>query len=382
MHKILKIFRLSLIGMLSLLFMNAFLLAEDIEVKIEDGIPVVYNPKEPVPLPGTPSQLTLIEDLRLGEPDEDMNYPFSTLSWLCVDDDENIITMDNEEGCIRTFDKSGKLIRRFGRKGQGPGEFQSITFMMVLEGDNIGVVDRANHRLSHFSRDGKFLKEVKLGEYWNVYRIKADSQGFLYANFVTYHPTENEVGFTVDLMKFDPDFQPVMTMGSLEDSSKRREVIMIEKRFGYDVRRDDVLVWGVNTEYVLHFVNPEGEIIRKVVKDYEPEKITEEDRKWHYKLQFGDRKLPPQVKLKYPKHYYPYSYLLCDDEGRTYVRTYQKAGQGEVFFDVFDSEGRYSARFARPVGEMPMVIKKDKMYSILRDRNDLPLMRRYSMVWE
>jgi hypothetical protein len=349
---------------------------------MEDGIPVVYNLKEPVPLPDTPSRLTLIEDLRLGEPDENQIYPFSRLNWLSVDDDENIITMDNEEGCIQIFDKTGKLLKRFGRKGQGPGEFQYVTFMSVIERDKIGIVDRANHRYSHYSQDGKCLKEVKLGKYWDVYRVKADSQGFLYANFVTWNPTENEVGFMVDLIKFDPDFKPVMTMGSLEDSSKRREVIMVDKRFGYDVRRDDVLVWGVNTEYVLHFVNPEGKIIRKAVKDYEPEKLTEEDQKWHYKVRFGDRELPPRVKLKYPKHYYPFNYLLCDDEGRTYVRTHQKAGQGEVFFDVFDSEGRYFAKFTRPVGEMPSIIKKGKMYSLLRDRNELPLLRRYRMVWE
>jgi len=140
---------------------------------MEDGIPVVFNPKEPVPLPDTPSRLTLIEDLKLGEPDENQIYPFSRLNWLSVENEENIITMDNEEGCIRIFDKTGKLIKRFGRKGQG-----------------------------------------------------------------------------------------------------------------------------------------------------------------------------------------------------------------EVFFDVFDSEGRYIAKFTRPVGEMPSLIKKGKMYSILRDRNELPLLRRYRMVWK
>lgn len=379
MKKVLTILKVSLIGMLTLLFLRIFLLGQDIKVKIEDGIPVVYNPKQPVSFPGTPSQLTLIEDLMLGEPDEDQNYPFSMLSWLSVDDDENIITMDNEEGCIRIFDKTGKLIRRFGRKGQGPGDFQNVTFLSVLEGDKIGVVDRSNHRFSHFSRDGKCLKEVKLGEYWNVYRIKADSRGSLYANFVTWNRTDKEVSFTVDLIKFDSDFKPVMTLGNFEESSKRNEVNMVEKRFGYDVRSDDVLVWGINTEYVLNFVNPDGKVIRKVVKDYDPEKLTEEDRKRQYKLSFGERTLPPRIKLNYPKHYYPYGYLICDDQGRTFVRTYEKANQREFFFD---SEGRYIAKFAYPVDEMPVMIKKGKMYSILRDRNDLPLMRRYTMVWE
>jgi hypothetical protein len=370
------------VGMLIFLLLPVFFVGQDIEVKMEDGIPVVYNPKEPVSLPGMPSRVTLIEDLRLGEPDEDLNYPFSTLSWLCVDDDENMITMDNEEGCIRIFDKTGQLIRRFGRKGQGPGEFQSVSFLSVFDGDKIRLIDPPNHRFSHYSLDGKCLKEVKLGEYWRVQRVKCDSQGFLYANFTTVNRVDDEVSFTVELIKFDPEFNPVMTMSSFGQNRKRNEVDMVEMRFGYDVRSDDVLVWGINTEYVLHFVNSAGKVIRKVVKDYDPEKLTEEDRNWHYKLSFGDRKLPPQIKLNYPKYFYPYAYLICDDEGRTFVRTYEKASEGEYFFDVFDSEGRYIAKFARPIGEMPSIIKKDKMYSILRDRNELPLLRRYKMVWD
>jgi len=382
MKKIFAILKVSLTGLLTLLFLRIFLLGQDIEVKMEDGIPVVYNPKQPAPLPDTPSRLTLIEDIRLGEPDEDMNYPFSMLSWLCVDDEENIITVDNEEGCVRIFDKTGKLIRKFGRKGQGPGEFQNITFVSVYDGDKIRLIDPSNHRFSLYSRDGQCLEEVKLGEYWRVQRVKSDSRGFLYANFTTVNRVDEEVSFTVDLIKFDPDFQPVMTMGSFTQSRKRNEIDMVERRFGYDVRSDDVLVWGMNTEYVLNFVEPEGKIIRKVVKDYDPEKLTEEDRKRQYILSFGERELPPQIKLKYPKHFYPYGYLICDDEGRTYVRTYEKADQGEFFFDVFDSQGRYIAKFARPVSEMPSIIKKGKMYSILRDRNELPILRRYTMVWE
>ena len=382
MHEIPKILKVSLVGISALFVMNVSLLGQDVEVKMEDGIPVVYNPKEPVYLPDTPLKLTLEEDLSLGEPDEEQNYPFSMLSWLCVDDDENMITVDNEEGCVRIFDKAGKLIRRFGRKGQGPGEFQNITFVSVFDGDKIRLIDPSNHRFSLYSLDGKCLEEVKLGEYWRVQRVKSDTRGFLYANFTTVNRVDEEVSFTVDLIKFDPDFQPVMNMGSFTQSRKRNEIDMVERRFGYDVRSDDVLVWGINTEYVLHFVDPEGKVIRKVVKDYDPERLTEEDRKRQYILSFGERELPPQIKLKYPKHFYPYGYLICDDEGRTYVRTYEKGNPEEYIFDVFDSQGRFIAKFARPVGEMPVVIKKRKMYTIRRDRNELPLMKRYAMIWE
>jgi hypothetical protein len=70
------------------------------------------------------------------------------------------------------------------------------------------------------------------------------------------------------------------------------------------------------------------------------------------------------------------------DEGRTYVRTYQQDNEGNFIFDVFDSEGRYFAKFARPEGEMPIIVKKGKLYSIKFDREDFPLLTRYAMVWE
>jgi hypothetical protein len=370
------------VALAAVFFLGSGLFAQEIKIETEDGIPVVYNPKEPVFLPDTPSHLTLIEDLRLGEPDENQNYPFSELSWYAVDAEGNIITMDNREVCIKVFDKAGKLLRKFGRKGQGPGELQSVSFMGIIEGNKIGVVDPPNHRYYHFSQDGECLKQIDLGPYWRVERVKPDHRGFLYANFYKINRIENDVSVNTELIKFDPDFKPVITLGSFEETRKRNEVDMLEKRFGYDIRGDDIVVWGINTEYVLNFVNPDGQLIRKVVKDYDPVKLTDKDREMNYKLQFGDRVLPPEVKLNYPKYYYPFNYVMCDDEGRTYVRTNSQDAEGHFYFDVFDSEGRYFARFSRPWGEMPSIIKKGKMYSIMRDRNELPLLQRYKMVWK
>jgi hypothetical protein len=378
----LRVFGDVLVALAAVFLLGNGLFAQEIKIEIEDGIPVVYNPKEPVALPNTPSHLTLIEDLRLGEPDENQNYPFSELSWYAVDADENMIIMDNKEVCIKVFDRTGKFLRKFGHKGQGPGELQSVSFMGIIEGDEIGVVDPPNHRYYHFSRDGECLKQIDLGAYWRVERVKPDHRGFLYANFYKINRLENEVSFDTELIKFDPDFKPVMTLASFEQTRKRNEVDMLEKRFGYDIRGDGVVVWGINTEYVLNFVNPDGQLIRKVVKDYGPVKLTDKDREMNYKLQFGDRVLPPEIKLNYPKNYYPFNYVMCDDEGRTYVRSNSQDAQGEFYFDVFDSEGRYFARFSRPWGEMPSIVKKGKMYSIMLDRNELPLLRRYKMVWK
>ena len=49
---------------------------------------------------------------------------------------------------------------------------------------------------------------------------------------------------------------------------------------------------------------------------------------------------------------------------------------------IFDSEGKYVARFAHPEDEMVCVIKKNKVYTIKRDGYDFPLLKRYTMIWE
>jgi hypothetical protein len=48
-------------------------------------------------------------------------------------------------GEIVMYDRGGKLLRRFGRKGQGPGEFQSINRLGVGPGDSIHVFDYTRH---------------------------------------------------------------------------------------------------------------------------------------------------------------------------------------------------------------------------------------------
>lgn len=68
------------------------------------------------------------------------------------------------EGLVHKFDASGKLVKTFGRKGQGPGDLQMPGALDVLDGKTLVVTDAGNNRLSLFDLEGIFLKTVKLGE--------------------------------------------------------------------------------------------------------------------------------------------------------------------------------------------------------------------------
>jgi len=60
---------------------------------------------------------------------------------------------------ILKFDKTGKLMKTWGKKGTGPGEFdQPHTLAMDSKG-RLFVGDRNNNRIQIFDQDGKFLDE-------------------------------------------------------------------------------------------------------------------------------------------------------------------------------------------------------------------------------
>jgi hypothetical protein len=188
--------------------------AEDkIVVKTENGIPVVYNPKNPAPPVGSPCSLTLQHELTIGEDDTDPNSMFSQLRSIQVDDQENIYALDMKETKIKVYDKNGKFLRSFGKKGKGPGEIDLPIRMEMNREGNIVIADMGNNKLIYFAPDGKCIKELPTGKYWALIRFKFDAKGNIYADTRAYEETR----MTSELKKFTPDFKPLATFASLEE---------------------------------------------------------------------------------------------------------------------------------------------------------------------
>jgi streptogramin lyase len=64
-------------------------------------------------------------------------------------------------GRILKFDKTGNLIKQFGKSGSGPGEFNVPHALAMDSQGRLFVGDRGNNRLQIFDQDGKFLEEWK-----------------------------------------------------------------------------------------------------------------------------------------------------------------------------------------------------------------------------
>ena len=356
-----------------------FVYAREIKTKQQNGVIIVHNPIKPVHIPGILPELILTEDLRIGIESGDENYMFSSINSVQVDKDEDIIVFDRKEVCIKIFNKNGMYLRKIGKKGQGPKEIQSASRIHLAGGKYITIMDRGNNRFSYYSKDGECIKEIRTGKY-RPFKALADSRGNIYGYVLILGDK-----VTVDLIKFDQDFKPIMTITSMEMPKTPPPPDLMEL-LPFQVIEKDSLIWARTYKYELNILNRDGKLVKRILKDYNPIKITKENLVREYKRRYPDRTLPTQVikiPAHWPKHYPIFYYFLCDDEGRIYVRTYERDKHDNIYYDVFDSQGRYFAKFSHPDNEMITVIKNKKAYCIIKaNEQGIPLIKRYTMEWK
>ena len=88
----------------------------------------------------------------------------------CVQCGEYFIVSDSNEHCIKVFNRKGQFQYKFGKQGEGDGEFICPPFLSVTQSKHLLVCDQNNHRIQGFELDGKFVFQFgtngsKLGEF-------------------------------------------------------------------------------------------------------------------------------------------------------------------------------------------------------------------------
>jgi hypothetical protein len=84
----------------------------------------------------------------------------------------------------------------------------------------------------------------------------------------------------------------------------------------------------------------EGNLVQKIRKEHRPVPISEdviEQRKNQLEAMGGE--------VWFPKHWLPMGNFFLDDDGRIFVKTYEKGEYpGEYLFDIFDPHGVFIGR--------------------------------------
>ena len=89
---------------------------------------------------------------------------FGRIASVTRDMDGNLIVADNGAGEIRVFDAGGSHLRTFGRKGEGPGEFQVLSGAWPGADRTVVALDRRQRRITQFDSGGSLIGTADLAD--------------------------------------------------------------------------------------------------------------------------------------------------------------------------------------------------------------------------
>lgn len=101
-------------------------------------------------------ELSLVEAVRLGGPEAPEEQLFATPPVAAIGADGTLHLLDRPEGEVRSFDRDGVFLGRFGGQGDGPGEFRFASAIGRI-GDSLWVRNASPPNLELFDGDGGYL---------------------------------------------------------------------------------------------------------------------------------------------------------------------------------------------------------------------------------
>jgi len=217
-----------------------------------------------------------------------------------------------------------------------------------------------------------------MAKYFPLVRVRSDQKGHFAIQY--YSRDEKSIGYKIILL--DSNLESVREIASVERKRTPSRVLrLIIPRLHYWFTEDGQILTGYSEDYELRFLNLEGDLTKKIITDYTPLPLSNEEKQRLTEARFPESMggVPESYKVEFPDHYPPFSSFLVDSIGRIFVRTYEEAGEGMHYYDIFDPEGRYLARV--PVYDRVAAIKKGELYTLEEDEEGYQVVKRYHMKW-
>ena len=346
-------------------------------IETKNGVQIITNPKQPI---HSDNIFELEEELCItgGNIDQE-EWMFQDIVSLAVSEDQFIFALDVKAANIKVFDRFGQEVKVFGRPGQGPGELSRPENISFSPQQEIVVEDTGRRLILFYDQEGRFLRQWPLN--WVFYSgPKFTSLG---EPIVSYALIGKKI--EIVLNKLDSDLKPIVTYTTIPlDRPPKVHVFLY--RFYLDLRWGltpaDEIIWGSMTspKYELFVHDRMGNLIKKITKEYNPVEITQEEYEKLTKEWFGGP--IDQFDFIIPKNYPPFHTFLLDDEGRIFVRRFEKVEDSHRhFIEVFDSQGRYLTNIILPLEVLPSLFFKGKLYTIEETGEGFEVIKRYRTIW-
>ena len=343
--------------------------------------------------------------LEIGDLEGEDPYLFQRIWGACRLSDGRIAVMDSPAAELRVFSPIGEHLRTFGRKGEGPGEFNSPVLMGVLPGDTLVVVDRRLRRISQFHPEAGFLQDAAAGPEIPGFLL---TDGMFSDGTVLIHRTVSNddlingyhrlklryrrVGvdgsLAVEFGEFvgdelvqatQSDGKAVITAIGNAPFGKEAVVAVGQQHFFYG-SQDSYEIQGWNRDGGLERIIRRRAEFLPVTDDQVADRLAEElehlnddgnDLSQQYRRQFEATPIPDF----HPAHGEIYADLL----GYLWTEETRPSDQEPRMVSVFDPEGRLVAALPLPDGLRVMEIGADYVLGSYSDELGVQYLRMYSL---
>jgi hypothetical protein len=89
-------------------------------------------------------------------------YIESHAAQVIADSRGRFIVSGSRHPTIKVFSPEGRFLTSFGRRGQGPGEYENISFVLVAASDTLYVADARLRRVTVLSPEYKYVRSVSV----------------------------------------------------------------------------------------------------------------------------------------------------------------------------------------------------------------------------
>jgi hypothetical protein len=345
-------------------------------VKIEtvDGVRTVVNPASPKE--GV-VRYTLLDDLTLGGEEGEgeivLNRPFD----LRVDAQGNIFVLDWGDTDFKVFSPDGRLLRKFGKEGQGPGEFAIPAYFELGADGRVFLLSARQHQMVLLDGEGKYLSSFRLDGFCHKLGVDRHDRIY-YSQMLTLEEGGGEefklMQNRMALFKSDEFGKERTRLGEFPDVTMMRKV-QGEMFTSMTSRESYTTSW---------LVGPDDRVYIGNNRDY---RLDVYDADWKLLFRFGREFTPvrhPEYKVDgpHPEFYPAFSdwRKFCDEKGNLWLEQYQEKGVEEHAFDVFSPEGIYLRQVRVP--ESLYLVRGDLAYTIVRQEDEFLVVKRFRLVPE
>ena len=363
---------------------------------VEDGVEVVINHRKPYKIANEPSELILRKILSIDtEEDGTAATGVTDIYGFDVDSQGNIYILrppTSPGDLIFQFSNEGGFIRSLGPMGQGPNEMEYPDRILASGDGEIWVTESPKNKYHVFAEDGRSMIEKTVASGFETI-IPMKNRNFLVSRLIT--DDRQAKYFPIVMGLYDSGMNIVRELDRFEKFPNRPLAATFNEKtvngtgfvFLAEVSGGRIHIGNSDRRYEILVCDLEGRTRRKIRKEYDPVKVSE-DYIQNYLKQYEEFMPDYAKKIYFPENWPPFQSFFSDDQGRLFVMTHEPgATPGEFIFDVFNKDGIFTARRALDVicqrqGRIFAVARSDRLYTVSEKDSGFKRLDVFRMIWK